>query len=165
MEPQPKSKTGLIAALTLIVGLLAGAAGVFFWKDGELAKAKQSVAEKDQKIVTLEKQTSLTDCIKGVEIDDELILKSLTEEQMKGSGVATYWLPIIHKIHEDYASTSPLPIVYSQDRGYEVPGMGGVNYFWHKKDGAWKRIGQCTETGCEMEAGYTYEGLPKELTH
>lgn len=168
MEQGAKSKSNLIAVLMLIIGLLVGGVGIFFWKDGELSKAKQDISDKDQKIATLEKQESKTsgdDCAKGAELDDKTILKILTEEQMEGSGVATYWLPLVHGVHNDYASTSPLPITYSSEQGYEIPGMGGVTYFWKKQDGDWKIIGRCNETGCEMEEGYSYDQLPKELTH
>ncbi|MGI6612044.1 MAG: hypothetical protein ACOX0Z_00495 [Candidatus Nanosyncoccaceae bacterium] len=168
MEQGVKSKSNLIAVLMLIIGLLVGAVGVFLWKDGEVTTAKQSASDKDQKIATLEKQVSEisgVDCIEGTELDDKTILKILTEEQMKGSSVVQYWLPLIHGVHGDYASTSPLPIVYSSELGYEIPAMGGMTIFWHKEDGTWKRIGQCTEGGCEMGEGYNYDQLPKELTH
>jgi len=163
MEQSSKSKTGLIAILTLIIGLLIGATGIFFWKDGELSSVRKDLSGKEQKLTTLEQQ--MAGAPKGLELDDRQVLKMLTEEQVAGSDVADYWLPIIHSIHQDYASTAPLPVVYSTEYGYEVPAMGGKSFFWHKKDGSWQEIGSCTESGCEMIEGYSYEKLPKELTH
>lgn len=163
MEQAPKSKTGLILTLALIIGLLVGGAGVFFWKDGEVSNIKKDLETKDQKITTLEKEVASLP--KGIELDDKQTLQIMTTEQVADSDVADYWLPIVHNVYEDYASTSPLPIVYTVERGYEVPGMGGMNYFWHKENGAWKKIGTCSESGCDMADGYSYEKLPKELTH
>lgn len=177
MNQTSKLKSTLILALVAVLGLAAGSGVVWFLKNDELASVRSDLDTKNQEISTLKNQPVAVDTptqtasqpagvgSTELKLTDKQKLEVLTVERVGDSTVGDYWLPIVHAIHADYASTSPLPIKYSSTDGYQVPGVGGVNYFWHKKDGAWKFIGSCSQGPCQMEAGYDYNKLPKELTH
>lgn len=176
------NKKILVAVLTtlVVVGLVVG---VYFWKDGELKTVEADLQTKTDKLAVLEQEAKPKDQPtedqtgapvppapqdgKGdqIPLSESEVLQVLTTRLVVGSSVVPYWLPIVDKIVGDYAKTAPIPMDYNSEQGYHVPGMGGSTYIWHKKDGAWQKIGQCTESGCEMAEGYEYSKLPKELTH
>lgn len=169
MQPKKKSKTTLWALVMLIIGLAVGAGAIYVWQSYEVSHLKDEIKTEQEKVQQLEKQKAeakkpVEQESEDFEISDKEKLSVLTVRQVTDSTVGDYYAPIIHNIYENYAYTSPLPVTYSSEQGYEIPAMGGVSYYWHKKDDTWQKIGYCTESGCEMEEGYTYEGLPKELT-
>lgn len=170
MQSKKKPKTTLWALIMLVIGLAIGAGAIYVWQSSETNRLKDELKAEQAKVKQSEKQESEEDKpaeakTEDFEISDKEKLSVLTVRQVADSTVGDYYAPIISNIYQDYAQTSPLPVKYSSERGYEIPAMGGMSYYWHKKDGVWKKIGYCTEGGCEMEEGYTYEGLPKELTH
>lgn len=100
----------------------------------------------------------------GYMVSDQDYLKILTVNEVKSSTVGDHWLPILqHFIDGQWAETSPIPIKYSREQGYHVPGVGGMAFFWHKKDGKWLKVGTCIESGCECLSGYKETDLPVAL--
>lgn len=118
------------------------------------------IAELQKKVAELEKANPT-----GRALNDQEALEVLTISRGRGSVSARWWMPIVHSIVGDYASTSPLPMEWRDDAGYQVVGVGGVTFFWHKVNGVWKYVGMASEGGYNMEPGYTPQSLPKEFTH
>ena len=180
LKKSPINKT--LLAILVILLLIGALVGVYFWQNGQLKQAQVDLKTKTDQIANLEKEIKATkegepvgdDVAPGappekpsgyIDFSEEEILKVLTIRAAGQPSGVDHWLPVVDRIVGDYAKTAPIPMDYNSEQGYHVPGMGGSTYIWHKKDGAWQKIGQCTESGCEMAEGYEYSKLPKELTH
>lgn len=168
IKPIKKPKTVLWASIALIIGLAIGAAGIYVWQTPQVTRLEDDLKVKQEKVQQLEQQVSnkqaTEDSARAQKLSDKETLSILTTKQVGDSTVGDYWLPVIHNVYQDYARTSPIPIKYSQADGYSVPAVGGMEYYWHKKDGKWIFIGKSSGPGYEFIDGYSHEKLPKELT-
>lgn len=186
---EQKAKINLLIACGGVVlgGLLAGGV-VWVWQRNQAncAQEKANITEMERKISQLEgdhkiiqttepanpgtsdstppNQSGGASAPASFMVGEQDYLKILTVNEVKSSTVGDHWLPLVrHFIDGKWAETSPIPVKYSSEQGFYVPGVGGMTFFWHKKDDKWLKIGTCTESGCEYAQGYKASDLPPAM--
>jgi|GEM_PF-2172274 len=62
-----------------------------------------------------------------------------------------------------WATSSPLPVVETKERGWEIPGMGGVAYYWEKVNGKWTYVGEANEGGLDPKVKSRLDEIPTSI--
>lgn len=182
MDEQPKSsfdwKRSLITVAILLV--TAGVVGGTVWyimdqnaKDVAASNAKSEAALQKQIDELNAKETSTPKIVSGTSasvaqvsstnLSDADNLNVLTINKTGWIKGTSYVAPAIKAKDANWAVTVPVPVNFSQNDGYTIPGMGGVTYVWHKVDGTWTYVGQGGENGFDDAVNAVLSQIPTSI--
>ena len=143
---KPKSNILSISLLTLIIGLVAGTLVGMYLLDpqsGELKTKEDQIATLKKELTDLKSKPLMADSGSNSLSDQDALMVKTINQTPGFDNIA----PEITKIEGDWALTSPIPVVFDKNTGYSIPGMGGIEYVWHKVNGAWVFVAAASDSG------------------